>query len=111
MPLSHLAPGWGPMQGLVCSVVARGAKEGEESGVILHAKPMLQGFYRLPARKDFFFFFFAALNVSNWHLKAFLLSCKWGNWAPQEACYKGKDVLMFLTDVKSPGCLFGGLLS
>lgn len=58
----------------------------------------------------FFFSSFAALGVSSWHLKLFLLSSKWGDWAQQEVCCKGKDVLMLLRDVKSPGMPVWGLV-
>lgn len=47
--LSYLAPGWELMQGLVCRLVAGGAKEGEEFGWSCIVKPQLPGFYRLPA--------------------------------------------------------------
>lgn len=57
------------------------------------------------------YFLFAALGVSRRHLKLFLLSAKWGDWAQQEACYNGRDVLVLLGAVTSPGCLFAGLLS
>lgn len=61
--LSYLAPGWELMQGLVCRLVAGGAKEGEEFGWSYIVKPLLPEFYRLPAIKDFFFFFSLQLLV------------------------------------------------
>lgn len=52
------------MQGLVCRLVAGGAKEGEELGWSYIVKPLLPEFYRLPAIKDFFFFL-----CSSWCIK------------------------------------------
>ena len=93
----------------MCRIAARGAKEGEEFGVILccqaHASRLLQA----SCKKGLFFI--ANLGVSSQYLKSFLLSSEWGDWTQQEVCYKGKDVLMLLRDVKSPGCHFVEWLS